>query len=190
MVPQVVIIIVISTDMAIVLMRQWIADFFEPIRKKYFVKLGFPPAEARRIQRSFRAEGYWDWRPYTLSPKPYNLEDASWVNAANRKLNTNHAVVVVGGSGCVPHRTVHVQESLSFPAAGLMIHIRALRMKTDLQPECCCCQGCPVLPAGEHRPRRLPRSHPRRWPPQEIVHDLEPRHEKVQWVFKRARWAR
>ena len=25
-------------------LRQWIADFFEPIRKKYFTKLGFPPA--------------------------------------------------------------------------------------------------------------------------------------------------
>ncbi|CAE7637115.1 unnamed protein product, partial [Symbiodinium necroappetens] len=27
--------------------EQWIADFFEPIRKKYFVKLGFPPADVQ-----------------------------------------------------------------------------------------------------------------------------------------------
>jgi len=25
-------------------LRQWIADFFEPIRKKYYTKLGMPPA--------------------------------------------------------------------------------------------------------------------------------------------------
>ena len=55
----VIIVIAISAVMAIFVMRQWIADFFEPIRKKYFVKLGFPPAEARRIQRSSRAKGLW-----------------------------------------------------------------------------------------------------------------------------------